>query len=149
MSLSASNPAKASIPFALICWLPPMVEIPSTLPLIFNGTELGPNYKPEERTAKSDRHHAERRSPLNGPDGASYGSLTIQLAGDGGIDCYAGVHLNQLRFQSLFAEKTFFLAKEEVHVINSTAGIGDSDFLQRRLSSDRFYGKERAQANGR
>ncbi len=116
---------------------------------IFDRTVLGPNYKPVKRATQSHRHNAQRRAALERPNGASDGGLTIQLPGDAGRDRYAGIHLNELWLQSLFAVKTLLLGQENVRVVDAAAGIGDPHFLQRqRLSRDRFYREKKSRRNG-
>jgi hypothetical protein len=79
---------------------------------------------------------------LDRSDGASYGSLAIQLARYASGDRYAGIHLDELGLQSLFAVIALFFGQEDICVIDATARIGNSYLLQRSLSSNRRDGDE-------
>src|SRR4029450_5560855 len=76
---------------------------------IFDRTVFGSNYKPVKRTTQSHRHNAQCRAALERPNGASYRGPPIQPPGDASRDRYAGIHLNELWLQSLFAIKTHLL----------------------------------------
>src|SRR5215470_7800212 len=96
---------------------------------LFDGAIFGSSHKPVEGAAKGHGNHPERRTPLNSSDRASDGSLSIQLARDASGDGRTGIHLDELRLQSLFTVKAFFLPEKNIRVIDAAACIGNPDFL--------------------